>query len=504
MDKDQVIAVLKKNILSILAGVAALLAIGFLFFWVNPQIAQVKQQVLTRANKANDINGLLTKDRPNIVFTDAEPATLGMFPTSLAIQSGRQTMDDVKAQANTVLEQAVEANRRLPLGVTDRTQADQLWPLEGEQKAVERDRFRQEYIRYINADNSRFDPESGDYGEGTLQAMLQATRPPTVQELQTREAGLEAKLKAEVATDAAGNPANPEEFARRLAQERVQDASSLKYRRAQGHRIYIDPNAAPGTRGGFTVHPLATTEKPTDVDCFNAQVGLWVQETVAFNLKAANDAVLAELPTERQNLLHAPVKHILSISVPLTPFGAAKAAAPAAAAENADAAAGAAAQDEGGAARRGGSRTPVAPEPPAGGAAETPPPEQAGVELPHDPATQIERQFPTSPSGWPLHTAFYDMVRFRVTLRCEAESVPYVLEQLQAGSFLSVLNVDMTAVDPALAAQQGQGYVYGDRPVVQLDLQCELPFMRAWLKDLMPASLRQALAETPTATAAAG
>ena len=51
---------------------------------------------------------------------------------------------------------------------------------------------------------------------------------------------------------------------------------------------------------------------------------------------------------------------------------------------------------------------------------------------------------------------------------------------------------DASAREPAVAAQQG--YVYGDRPVMQLSMQCEIPFMRAWLVPLMPPGLQAALA----------
>lgn len=497
MDKDKVIAAIKKNIVSILAGLVALIAIGFMFFWVSPKIsstapnaASVKQRVAERAAKAQQITSLLNAPRPNIQYdTSGANTNLTMFPTNRLITAGREAMEGVKAQANEVLAQAEAINRRVPRGWESYEAADAEWPLEGDQKAVERERYRREYGKWINADNTQFDPDSGDYLPGTLQALLGATRPPTLDEIQMQDAGLEAMLKAKVAVDEKGNPIDPVDFAKRLAEGRIALAASLKYRRAMGHRMYVDPNGAPGPAAtGFSVHPLATAQQPTSVDCFNAQVGLWVQETVAQNLARANEDALAKLPSERQNLMHAPVKHLLQVVVPNAPLGEAKAVTPGAVGGEAPVVA-----PPVNTAVRGGGRAAPTEEPTEPAATEEPAAEPTAGGIAIDPTVAIERRYPVSPSGRPVHTAFYDLVQFRVTLRCDAAAAPYVLEQLQASSFLTVLNVDMTIVDPATAAQQG--YVYGDQPVVELALQCEMPFLRSWLVPLMPPGLQLALAQ---------
>jgi hypothetical protein len=298
---------------------------------------------------------------------------------------------------------------------------------------------------------------------------------------------LEATLMSELPP---GEDANGPEFQTRLAQERVKYASQLKYGRARDFLIYIDANPAPGSKGtGLTVHPIAAAAEPTAVDCFNAQVGLWVQETVGANLLRANQEVVENLPTEQQNLLNAPVKHLLSVDVPPAPFGEASEAP----AEGAPPEEGAPPVDTGAGIRRNTGRPPAEPAEEEGEPAE----EEAAAEetesiLPVDPTAEIPRQYQLSSSGRPAHTPFYDLVQFRVKLRCAADAVPYVLKQLQSESFLSVLNVGITRVDPAVAARAG--YVYGNQPVVELDLACEMPFLRTWMLELMPASLQRSLA----------
>ncbi len=484
MDKDKVIAAMKKNILSILAGVVALVAIAFMFFWVNPQMSTVKSKVQQRAAQADEMETLLTKDRPGIQTTRGGESLTG-FPTVVAISRGKEVMEAVKSQATQVVEEAQALNQRVPLGVPDFQTAAETWPLDGEQKAVERGRFRTAYARWINADNSGFNNSTGSYAAGTLQAELNATRAPTAAELQTLDEQLEAQLKAKVPLNADGNPVDPEAFQKELAQQRVNLATARKLQRARQHLIYIDPN---GDSSGFSVHPLATAEQPTSVDTFNAQVGLWVQETVAENLLRANQQALSQLSGGQQNLLNAPVKHIVFISVPDMPFGEAAAEATGGEGDEGDTTA----PDPG--LRRGG----VQPEAEDPAEPETEEPEEEGVELSIDPAADIEQLYSVSPSGRPLHTPFYDLVQFHMTIRVDGASVPYVLEQLQAGSFLNVLNVDLTKVDPAVAARQG--YIYGDRPVVELRIQAEMPFLRQWTEPLMPTALKSGLMAVPEET----
>src|SRR5690606_5935532 len=110
MDKDQVIAAMKKNILSILAGVVALAAIAFMFFWVNPQMGTVKSKVQARAAQAGEMETLLNKDRPGIQ-TSRNGQSLDGFPTVVTISRGKEVMEAVKAQATQVVEEAQALNQ---------------------------------------------------------------------------------------------------------------------------------------------------------------------------------------------------------------------------------------------------------------------------------------------------------------------------------------------------------------------------------------------------------
>lgn len=527
MDKDQVIAGMKKNWVSILLGVVALLAIGVMLFWINGRYDELEQEVEARAGRVQEIRGLLEADRPNLQFTVGGGRTgeenLDVFPTEDVIRSGREVMGAVKEQAGEVLRQAVEMNRRVPLGQSSYDEARRLWPLEGDRKQVDRERYRREYQQWINYGNGM---TGESYPPNTLQGSVNATRPPSREELESKQEGYEMRLLNEVEQDPQGRPLEPEAFRARLETELVVLANQLRYDRALNHLLYIDAN---GSSSGLTVHPIVDAENPTAEDCFNAQVTLWVQEAVAENLLRANVEALGSLSPQEQNILNAPVKHLVYMNVPIgftdtaaiirdetTTTDGARGGDPYAGQGYGGGYDGGYQMVDPGIAGGAGMGTPDMGPPPeqrrteqrpsdgrssaavrrGGGRVTSPDPEEdqvPAVEVPVDPAATIERQFEYSPSGRPLHTPFYDVVQFNLTLRCDAASVPYVLNQLQRRSFVTVLNVDMATVDLDVAAEQG--YVYGDRPVVELDLQCEMVFLRPWTVPLMPTGLREALLE---------
>jgi hypothetical protein len=60
-----------------------------------------------------------------------------------------------------------------------------------------------------------------------------------------------------------------------------------------------------------------------------------------------------------------------------------------------------------------------------------------------------------------------------------------------------VTNCSVTAVD--LGLMQANGYYYGDKPVVTLDLNCEALLLRKWTEPLMPLRIKQALGITAQA-----
>ena len=545
MDKDQVISVMKKNAGSIAMGVLAVAAVAVIFLVVNPMFAGLQERLQASAGQGEQLADIGRRSRPNLSTSlEGGEATLAGFPTPATIEAGRRFNDAIVGQADGVLNEVTLRNRRLPLryAPADATpaafeaafaQAAAEWPLEGQDKLSLRNLWLLAYKQSINADGA-FDEETGDYPQGTLQRAAQSTRPPTAEDLNLAQERRTARLRAEAPKNPDGQPMDPEGLERQVAQAVTELSRNLKYTRAVDHLLYLD--ASDGRRG-LSVHPVADLpNSPSAVECFEAQVQLWVQEEVVRNLVRANLEAVADLPEDRRNVINAPVKHLVRLDVPATfvsggPLGTQSAAAGGAAGGSGGAAAdmppdamynpyggynpyapdaggGAGAAPDASRAPRGAAPAPGRPSRPAaddagrptrggiagrsGPAAEEDQAPTTLTEVPVDPAAEIETEYQYSPSGRTPHTPFYDAVQFTLTLRVEAQSVPEVLRQLQRGSFLTVLNVfRVTAVDPVVALQEG--YVYGDAPVVEMTLQCELLLLRNWTVDFMPEQIRQEL-----------
>ena len=99
-----------------------------------------------------------------------------------------------------------------------------------------------------------------------------------------------------------------------------------------------------------------------------------------------------------------------------------------------------------------------------------------------------------SPTGR-VCNGLYDALRFKVRLVVDASKVPEIVRSLEAGQFITVVNVQLTEmVDPAVAAANPQGGLhFGNKPVVRAEFDCEELLMRKWTDALFPDSLKGGL-----------
>lgn len=95
---------------------------------------------------------------------------------------------------------------------------------------------------------------------------------------------------------------------------------------------------------------------------------------------------------------------------------------------------------------------------------------------------------------------YYDVVHLTITADVDEENFPKFIFELGRNRFITVLNVQVDSVDSAALRS---AYVYGDRPVIRLTLDCEELFMRAWTVKLMPDAVKQLLGIPLTAGGAA-
>ena len=530
MDKEQVLEFVKKNVVSIAAVVVGLACFLVIIIVFSPKVEELQTQVTQRAGMQSTLKQLREKPRDNIKLKPGEAGAneLVGFPTAKTIEIAEATMSEVKNSANALLDAAVSQNRRVPLDQPDYETATQVWPMESERLVNNRDSWLREYRRYINSANT-FNDENGSYPAQSLPGLLNATRPVTAERIEAAKASKRVVMERD-APKRDGEVIDPEGLEKQIEDAQRSIETGLKYQRARQFTMYLD-------RGAVAVHPVANTEtRPSPADMWEAQVQAWVQTTVGENLRNANINAFREagLAGRDQNIINAPVKHVLSIAFPTTFIGnqavEREAVVPAGGAGGAGGAAGGSPSDDpygsygggpsgynpyGGYSQGGRSTT----TPPAGGAAggrgaatggrgavggrpaaggggaaggadET---DDTGAGLDVDAASQLDRKYQYGSFGRAPHTPFFDLVQFNLTLRVDAASVPYVLRWLQKDSFLSVLNVySMTPVDPYVA--EIEGYVYGPGATVELELQCEMLFLRNWTADLMPSAVKAELA----------
>jgi hypothetical protein len=474
--------IVKNNILSIVFGVVALVAIIAYFWPVGGYYSNLEASVTERAGAYNQLNQLQTRQRrmPIVDPDNAEQEQLTRFPSRSVIEKGKEVTEQVEQESLRMLQLAVEINRRQPLVAN-------AFP---RPQGIAMNQFRQAYRVHFE--------------QVIPQRILQSGTPPAQFEYQQAEAELRERLNQQIITRA-GQPINQQEIERQFQEEASRLPEKLRTDIAQRSRIYLDPGALAidervfgpmgpeggrrdaamggpagrfgmgGRFGGAGAGGRAEVFSPEEM--WYAQVSLWIQEDVARALAGAN--------ANSQNVMDAIVKRLISIDIARdqqtgNPYviGVQEG------------------QQPGGF----GGMDPMMMDPGMGmgmggfnggmtpGAA----PAEQQVELPVESTQPLPTDFAMSPTGRVCNPLF-DVVHFTLMIDVDAERVPQVIHELQRGRFVTVRGIqELTRVDSAY--EQIQGYLYGTRPVVRLTLDCETLFLREWTRALMPAGVKRVLA----------
>lgn len=85
----------------------------------------------------------------------------------------------------------------------------------------------------------------------------------------------------------------------------------------------------------------------------------------------------------------------------------------------------------------------------------------------------------------------FDVVRARLTLVVDAESLPRLFQAFAETNLMTVLDVDLSDVDAW--GELRQGYYYGSGRVVRAELEVETVWLRQWTTPLMPDTVKKAL-----------
>ncbi|MGD0138375.1 MAG: hypothetical protein ABSD28_05820 [Tepidisphaeraceae bacterium] len=281
-------------------------------------------------------------------------------------------------------------------------------------------------------------------GYSRWQKILDSTSPPTSAEVDAAKGKLQLEInKQRLNYDAGGNPTpdSEAEAAEQFAVESADVQPQMELERAQQHRIYL---LVPPIANSLPVDPtIKVGSEPAPDKICDAQIVVWMLDDVANAIRAANDhysdpATPGGPP--QYDILHSAVKQIEGIDPP----------------------------------------TPVL--------------SSAGFDAAAGVTTPVAKVPLVSPTGR-VCNGLYDVLRFKIRLVVDAAKLTQVVRELEAGQFITVLNVQIReVVDPVMAAsgQQG-GFRYGNKPVIRVEIDCEELLLRSWTNSILPDSKKNGL-----------
>lgn len=95
-------------------------------------------------------------------------------------------------------------------------------------------------------------------------------------------------------------------------------------------------------------------------------------------------------------------------------------------------------------------------------------------------------------SGPGSKNRWFDVREATMDVVVSSQRLPAFIDALAATNFISLLDVEISPVDPLVDLKDG--YVYGDEHVVRAVLTLETVWLREWRKDWMPPDVKKALA----------
>lgn len=456
----------KKNILSIICGVLALVAVVLWFWplgaWQSEAEEKLKQRVAIHGSMQTLLNNTgRTLPALSVDSTEAQP--LGMFPTPKAIEWAGGLKDKLSAEAKQVRAAAVALNERKPL------MAD-VFPEPAPTMDYE---FREKYIKAVT----------------DLPKQMRMGPPPSGEEIDIAVDDLWTKQYEPRVhkRDGSPDPRSMEEQKSEYEKEKKLVPERIKQQRAKSLICYLEEDVIlPNADIGEALSGTAPQPKPM----WYAQLHYWIQSDVLGVIAEINKA-----NSKQKCVIDAPVKYIRTFKIgdyraemrqaaPSAPMMAGpdtgsmgptpEMLAQMQAAAMASAAAAQASLGGRPGANFGGGPSMGAPA--------------GGVTLRLNTAGKLTGESPTGRKS----NAIYDVIPFELVLDVEADRLPLVLAHLGRNTYITPYEVNVAAVDSVVTGL-AENVVYGPAPVVRVTIYCETLMFRDWTAPLMPPVIKQAL-----------
>ncbi len=430
---------LKKNMLSVVCGAIAILAMVALIYPLGGWFNELRTKVESRKTEYVALDGLAKKSRtlPIVDATQIEAKKLDVFPTLPVIERGKVVTGELVSQAASVAEAADKLNAH-PLLVPGSLPAGQT------SHAIQYQYAYQKQVEYLSTDET--------IRKQTLPfRLLDAGLIPTEQDIAAAKVARADEIRNSKLVP--GPNGNQQQVDAEIALMQSTLADEMKQEIASKYKMYIRSDSLDVYPGVYN-----TPTPPVASTIYYSQIGLWVMEDVFKGIAEANKS--------SSNVLESPVKDLIKIDV---------------------------AEDEGktNAAYNGNSAGSVLGNyqpPPGFSSAQAPPPT--------DPAAAA---IPLNLTGRMTNTT-YSVIPFHLVIAVDAQRIPMVLADLSRNQFVTVLRCDVSPVDSPTAMLGG--YSYGAVPIALLTIDGECLLLKSWLTKYVPPLLAAAPAAAAAPNAA--
>lgn len=427
----------KSNLLIVVPLVLAIIALPLAIYFSSGWNKKIRTEVDAEVKKATQsLNATVNYDIPTTV-PGVQPISKRMVPNATATAKAQQLLNEVVTDSARAREIVVEEN------------------------ALNKD--RQMLIGGPGSSQPLFPQPASESDRVTLLERLYKTRPDTY-----------AKMLAE---SGAGAPPNAENVMARLVALRDEEVNRILSTRVEQkltpeeeqqvrERLSaqrVERYQADARRISFYATPEVfdppvrwnSTDLPSIETAWDWQHMFWIHADIIDAIERANSDSLTEV---RQSVENAPVKRVESISVqplfsPETDRGA--------------------------------------PSP-----ADAPPSTGPVSEDLTQPVAKDYSERHTGRIAWPkAPNAFFDIREAQVTLIADSSELPRIIDAFNSTNFMTV--VGMTFSDHDAHADLQQGYYYGPADLVRVRLRIETIWLRSWIKQFMPPTVRERLGIAP-------
>jgi hypothetical protein len=436
MNKEAVLSFIKTNVLSLICGLVAILAVVAVFYPLGGMVTSLQTDADAAAADYNTINGYTTKQRklPISDVYQTDPGNLGQFPNKATIALGTDANKVWANYAVKMMKDLVDGNQKghdllvadeLPLPTQDTT----YFTFANLYKLV---LSTDPAVTAIGNPNAT-PPVTPDtnlqlYRQKNLQNdILFGCLPPTIEQIKAAADDLKKNVYEPQLIYKNGVAVNEIEVEQRFTAEASQLPLKMKGDSAKTHKIYVEKDA-------FTVSPtIIPGQKPAIADMWYAQMQLWIQKDLCTAISQENAA--------SKNVLDAPVKRLISMQIPAAPMY-------------------------------------VFPPAAAGGQS------TGGVPATAKETDPIPPIYTVSVTGR-YSNGMYDVVPFRLVVDVDASKVNEFIEMLSKDDrSITIDSENEYALDAEV--ESSHGYLYGPDATVRLQLDGEILFMRGWTEKLMP------------------